>query len=72
MLQVLWKSSLVTRVSLSRKKMAMSKNASEILIHYLVSAGLVKSLQATNAASWHEIFLGLWMAALRLVQRVRA
>lgn len=36
-----------------------------------VSAGLVKSLQATNAASWHEIFLGLWMVALRLVQRVR-
>ncbi|GER30150.1 mediator of RNA polymerase II transcription subunit, partial [Striga asiatica] len=31
----------------------------------------VKSLKATNAASWHEVFLGLWMAALRLVQRER-
>ncbi|KAH6769857.1 REF4-related 1 [Perilla frutescens var. hirtella] len=36
-----------------------------------IITGLVKSLQATNAASWHEIFLGLWMAALRLVQRER-
>ncbi|CAA0807074.1 Mediator of RNA polymerase II transcription subunit 33A, partial [Striga hermonthica] len=32
---------------------------------------LVKSLKAINAASWHEVFLGLWMAALRLVQRER-
>ncbi|KAL3626204.1 hypothetical protein CASFOL_029753 [Castilleja foliolosa] len=36
-----------------------------------IITGLVKSLQAINAASWHEIFLGLWMAALRLVQRER-
>ncbi|XP_047982654.1 mediator of RNA polymerase II transcription subunit 33A-like [Salvia hispanica] len=36
-----------------------------------IITGLVKSLQATNAASWDEIFLGLWMAALRLVQRER-
>ncbi|KAI7735270.1 hypothetical protein M8C21_009404 [Ambrosia artemisiifolia] len=32
---------------------------------------LVKALQALNGASWHECFLGLWMAALRLVQRER-
>ncbi|CAA3009761.1 mediator of RNA polymerase II transcription subunit 33A [Olea europaea subsp. europaea] len=34
-------------------------------------AGLVKTLQAINSTSWYEIFLGLWMAALRLVQRER-
>ncbi|EPS68585.1 hypothetical protein M569_06182 [Genlisea aurea] len=28
--------------------------------------GLLKSLQAINGTSWHETFLGLWMAALRL------
>ncbi|KAK4372483.1 hypothetical protein RND71_007867 [Anisodus tanguticus] len=32
---------------------------------------LVKSLQAINATTWHETFSGLWMAALRLVQRER-
>ncbi|KAL8515393.1 hypothetical protein ACS0TY_014193 [Phlomoides rotata] len=36
-----------------------------------IITGLVKCLQAINAASWHEIFLGLWMAALRLIQRER-
>ncbi|KAL6517243.1 hypothetical protein OROHE_017949 [Orobanche hederae] len=36
-----------------------------------IITGLVKSLQAINAASWHEVFLRLWMAALRLVQRER-
>ncbi|KAG8370172.1 hypothetical protein BUALT_Bualt14G0089600 [Buddleja alternifolia] len=36
-----------------------------------IITGLVKSLQAINATSWHEIFLGLWMAALRHVQRER-
>ncbi|KAL2459193.1 Mediator of RNA polymerase II transcription subunit 33A [Forsythia ovata] len=36
-----------------------------------IITGLVKSLQAFNATSWHEVFLGLWMAALRLVQRER-
>ncbi|CAA2988545.1 mediator of RNA polymerase II transcription subunit 33A isoform X1 [Olea europaea subsp. europaea] len=36
-----------------------------------IITGLVKSLQAFNATSWHEAFLGLWMAALRLVQRER-
>ncbi|KAL2486958.1 Mediator of RNA polymerase II transcription subunit 33A [Abeliophyllum distichum] len=34
-------------------------------------AGLVKTLQAINSTTWYEIFLGLWMAALRLVQRER-
>ncbi|KAE9612788.1 hypothetical protein Lalb_Chr06g0176771 [Lupinus albus] len=33
--------------------------------------GLVKSLQAINGTAWHNAFLGLWMAALRLVQRER-
>ncbi|CAN4113485.1 unnamed protein product [Withania somnifera] len=32
---------------------------------------LVKSLQAINDTAWHETFLGLWMAALQLVQRER-
>ncbi|XP_042476055.1 mediator of RNA polymerase II transcription subunit 33A-like [Macadamia integrifolia] len=34
-------------------------------------AGLVKSLQAVNGNTWHDAFLGLWIAALRLVQRER-
>ncbi|KAL0388671.1 UNVERIFIED_CONTAM: Mediator of RNA polymerase II transcription subunitA [Sesamum radiatum] len=42
-----------------------------LLVSVLGLVGLVKSLQALNATSWHEIFLGLWMAALRLVQRER-
>ncbi|XP_057964186.1 mediator of RNA polymerase II transcription subunit 33A-like [Malania oleifera] len=33
--------------------------------------GLVKALQAVNTATWHDTFLGLWIAALRLVQRER-
>lgn len=33
-------------------------------------AGLVKILHAVNGAMWHNTFLGLWIAALRLVQRV--
>ncbi|XP_048228319.1 mediator of RNA polymerase II transcription subunit 33B isoform X2 [Ricinus communis] len=33
--------------------------------------GLVKALQAVNATTWHDTFLGLWIAALRLVQRER-
>ncbi|KAL7105128.1 hypothetical protein ACP275_07G025200 [Erythranthe tilingii] len=36
-----------------------------------IITGLVKSLQAIHITSWHAIFLGLWMAALRLVQRER-
>ncbi|XP_010921944.1 mediator of RNA polymerase II transcription subunit 33A isoform X1 [Elaeis guineensis] len=40
-------------------------NAIEIL------SGLVKALQAANGTSWHDAFLGLWMASLRLVQRER-
>lgn len=33
-------------------------------------AGLVKALRAVNGTTWHAAFLGLWIAALRLVQRV--
>ncbi|KAK4482257.1 hypothetical protein RD792_009408 [Penstemon davidsonii] len=33
--------------------------------------GLVKALQALNLTSWQDAFLGLWIAALRLVQRER-
>ncbi|CAL5186324.1 unnamed protein product [Lathyrus oleraceus] len=33
--------------------------------------GLVKALQAVNGTAWHNAFLGLWIAALRLVQRER-
>lgn len=33
--------------------------------------GLVKALQAINGTTWHDSFLGLWMAALRLIQRER-
>nr|POE97226.1 mediator of rna polymerase ii transcription subunit 33a [Quercus suber] len=33
--------------------------------------GLVKALQAVNGTTWHNTFLGLWIAALRLVQRER-
>ncbi|CAH9132701.1 unnamed protein product [Cuscuta epithymum] len=32
---------------------------------------LVKALQAVNCTTWHDTFLGLWAAALRLVQRER-
>lgn len=34
------------------------------------NAGLVKALQVVNGTTWHETFLGLWIAALRLLQRV--
>lgn len=33
--------------------------------------GLVKALQALNRTSWQDAFLGVWIAALRLVQRER-
>ncbi|KAL1356344.1 hypothetical protein HN51_008348 [Arachis hypogaea] len=36
-----------------------------------VLSGLVKALKAVNGSSWHKAFLGLWIAALRLVQRER-
>lgn len=36
-----------------------------------VLTGLVKALQAVNGTAWHSAFLGLWIAALRLVQRER-
>ncbi|KAJ8434148.1 hypothetical protein Cgig2_000868 [Carnegiea gigantea] len=37
----------------------------------MLVSSLVKSLQAINKTSWHDTFLALWIAALRLVQRVR-
>ncbi|GAB4851154.1 Mediator of RNA polymerase II transcription subunit 33A [Ancistrocladus abbreviatus] len=36
-----------------------------------VITGLIKFLQAVNDTSWHDTFLALWIAALRLVQRER-
>lgn len=33
--------------------------------------GLLKSLQAFNQTTWQDTFLGLWISALRLVQRER-
>ncbi|XP_027358349.1 mediator of RNA polymerase II transcription subunit 33B-like [Abrus precatorius] len=36
-----------------------------------VLTGLVKALHAVNGTAWHNAFLGLWIAALRLVQRER-
>ncbi|KAF3621448.1 Mediator of RNA polymerase II transcription subunit 33B [Capsicum annuum] len=34
-------------------------------------AGLVKALHEVNSSSWQDTFLGLWFAALRLVNRER-
>ncbi|PSS06398.1 Mediator of RNA polymerase II transcription subunit 33A like [Actinidia chinensis var. chinensis] len=36
-----------------------------------VLTGLAKALQAVNQTTWQDTFLGLWIAALRLVQRER-
>ncbi|KAK7336724.1 hypothetical protein VNO77_17270 [Canavalia gladiata] len=36
-----------------------------------IITGLVKTLHAVNGTMWHNAFLGLWVAALRLVQRER-
>ncbi|XVE81519.1 hypothetical protein DITRI_Ditri15bG0071000 [Diplodiscus trichospermus] len=36
-----------------------------------IITGLVKTLQAINGTNWHDTFLGLWIASLRLVQRER-
>ncbi|MED6132380.1 hypothetical protein PIB30_018403 [Stylosanthes scabra] len=36
-----------------------------------IISGLVRTLRAINGTSWHDTFLGLWLAALRLVQRER-
>ncbi|XP_054805312.1 mediator of RNA polymerase II transcription subunit 33A-like isoform X3 [Prosopis cineraria] len=36
-----------------------------------IISGLIKTLRAINGTSWHDTFLGLWLAALRLVQRER-
>ncbi|KAF8387992.1 hypothetical protein HHK36_026658 [Tetracentron sinense] len=34
-----------------------------------ILTGMVKALKAVNGTTWHDTFLGLWIAALRLVQR---
>ncbi|KAK3124757.1 hypothetical protein QOZ80_7BG0592130 [Eleusine coracana subsp. coracana] len=34
-------------------------------------SGLVKALHAINRSTWHDSFLALWVASLRLVQRER-
>uniref|UniRef100_A0A0E0AH84 Mediator of RNA polymerase II transcription subunit 33A n=1 Tax=Oryza glumipatula TaxID=40148 RepID=A0A0E0AH84_9ORYZ len=36
-----------------------------------ILSGLIKALQAVNRATWHDAFLALWIASLRLVQRER-
>ncbi|KAJ4722356.1 mediator of RNA polymerase II transcription subunit 33A [Melia azedarach] len=36
-----------------------------------IITGLIKTLQAINGTTWHDTFLGLWIAALRLLQRER-
>ncbi|WOH01664.1 hypothetical protein DCAR_0521049 [Daucus carota subsp. sativus] len=43
----------------------VATSATETLI------GMVKALKAVNQTTWQEAFLGLWVAALRLVQRER-
>lgn len=40
------------------------------LLNWIFVAGLVKALQAVNSSTWQDTFLGLWIAALRLVNRV--
>uniref|UniRef100_K3ZQ37 Mediator of RNA polymerase II transcription subunit 33A n=1 Tax=Setaria italica TaxID=4555 RepID=K3ZQ37_SETIT len=36
-----------------------------------ILSGLVKALQSVNRSTWHDAFLALWVASLRLVQRER-
>ncbi|VVA98558.1 unnamed protein product [Arabis nemorensis] len=36
-----------------------------------IITGLAKTLKEINRSTWHDTFLGLWIAALRLVQRER-
>ncbi|CAF2159011.1 unnamed protein product [Brassica rapa subsp. narinosa] len=36
-----------------------------------IITGLAKTLKEINGSTWHDTFLGLWIAALRLVQRER-
>lgn len=36
-----------------------------------ILTGLVKALRAVNGTTWCDAFLGLWIAALRLIQRER-
>ncbi|KAJ4887219.1 Mediator of RNA polymerase II transcription subunit 33A [Raphanus sativus] len=36
-----------------------------------IITGLAKTLKGFNGSTWHDTFLGIWIAALRLVQRER-
>ncbi|KAF8053707.1 hypothetical protein N665_1381s0006 [Sinapis alba] len=36
-----------------------------------IITGLAKTLKGINGSTWHDTFLGFWIAALRLVQRER-
>nr|VDC76776.1 unnamed protein product [Brassica rapa] len=36
-----------------------------------IITGLAKTLKGINGSNWHDTFLGIWIAALRLVQRER-
>ncbi|CAM0905689.1 unnamed protein product [Alopecurus aequalis] len=36
-----------------------------------ILSGLVKALQAVNRTTWHDAFMALWIASVRLVQRER-
>ena len=36
-----------------------------------ISSGLAKTLKGINGSNWHDTFLGIWIAALLLVQRVK-
>jgi len=40
------------------------------IMYFGLCAVIVKSLQALHSTTWHDTFLGLWIATLRLVQRV--
>ncbi|CAH8320369.1 unnamed protein product [Eruca vesicaria subsp. sativa] len=36
-----------------------------------IITGVAKTLKGVNGSTWHDTFLGIWIAALRLVQRER-
>ncbi|BBM97921.1 hypothetical protein MPTK1_1g09470 [Marchantia polymorpha subsp. ruderalis] len=50
---------------------AMEKQRLQVVSPSEYLADLMKALQAVHGATWHEVFLGLWTAALRLTHRDR-
>ncbi|KAL3700476.1 hypothetical protein R1sor_018498 [Riccia sorocarpa] len=50
---------------------AMEKQRLQVVSPSETLADMVKTLQAVHDFSWHEVFLGLWTAALRLTHRDR-